>query len=269
MNKFQKSALIGVGALILSTVAIQASDLLRGVEGNLAGLVSESVPVCGEGAVQILLGSHSLCVDAYEASAGTACPHAEPRNPVETQDNANNSDCKPESKQNVMPWRFVSLTQAQQLCARSGKRLPTNEEWYKIVSGFTDHASCNINAQANEPASTGSFSCVTPSGVHDMIGNVWEWIDEEVVDGSYNSRTLPQSGFVALVDSDGVVVETSNEAKAEFGEDYAWTSNEGVRGVLRGGFYGSKEDAGVFAQNMSVPLDLKATGVGFRCVRDL
>jgi formylglycine-generating enzyme required for sulfatase activity len=269
MNKLQKSALIGVAAVVLSTVAIQASDVLRGVEGNLAGLVRESEHPCGEGAVEILLGSHALCVDIYEASAGIGCPYQDPQSPQETQENANEPDCKPQSKEGVIPWRFVSFTQAQQLCGRAGKRLPTNDEWYRTVSGFTDDASCNIASVSTEPAPAGSFSCMTPSGVSDMIGNVWEWVDEEIVDGNYESRMLPPSGYIAQVDTSGVVVETGTEAKDEFGKDYAWTAHTGVKGMLRGGFYGSKDDAGVFSQNMSIPLDFRTTGVGFRCVRDI
>ena len=163
----------------------------------------------------------------------------------------------------------MSLTQAQQLCARVGKRLPTNEEWYKTVSGFTDHSSCVMRSQSALPQLTGTASCVTPSGVHDMIGNVWEWVDEEVVDGNYNDRELPQSGYVSLVDTDGVVLATAEEAATEFGNDYAWTQHSGVRGIIRGGFYGSGEDAGIFAQNLSVPLDFRTSGVGFRCVKDV
>jgi hypothetical protein len=269
MNRIQRSAIIGLGALVLSTVAIQASDLLRGIEGNLAGNVFESASVCGEGATQILLGSHSMCVDLYEASASAKCPHAVPSNSLQTQDNANASDCIPESKAGATPWRFVSLTQAQQFCARAGKRLPDNKEWYKIASGLSDFSSCNIASRAQEPSLTGAFSCVTPTGVHDTIGNVWEWVDEEVTDGTYNSRTLPQSGYVSLVDSDGIVVETAQSAVDAYGKDYALTSVSGVRGIIRGGFYGSGDDAGLFAQNLSIPLDSRTSGVGFRCVKDL
>ena len=46
-------------------------------------------------------------------------------------------------------------------------------------------------------------------------------------------------------------------------------TSPGVRGMIRGGFYGSGEDAGIFAQNMSVALDSRTAGIGFRCVKDL
>ncbi len=269
MKKWNKSLLVGVGALVFSTVSIQASDVLRGIEGGLSGLVIESEGVCGEGAVQMLLGSHALCIDEFEASAGSACQHVSPQNLLETQENANIASCIPESKREAMPWRFVSFTQAQQLCARDGKRLPTNEEWYKIASGITNSDSCAIDLKNDEPALTGTTECKTPAGAHDMVGNVWEWIDGQVTDGVFEGRTVPESGFVTLVDRDGVVVETSAVASKEFGEDYALTSNAGVSGIIRGGFYKSGTDAGIFSQNLSVPLDLKTAGVGFRCVKDV
>ena len=269
MNKLSKSVLIGVGALILSTVAIQASDSFRGVKGNLAGLAIDSTSVCDSGSVQILLGSHALCVDTFEASPSPQCPHSNPQSQTDTQDNANQADCVAQSKQGVMPWRFISLTQAQQFCARVSKRLPTNEEWYKTVSGQADQSACVINSKKSEPETTGSTQCVTPAGVHDMIGNVWEWMDGEVQDGNYNNRSLPETGFVSLVDADGIVAKTTKTAVDEYGQDYAWTAKAGLRGIIRGGFYGSGSDAGIFAQNLSVPLDFRSTGVGFRCVKDL
>lgn len=268
MSTFKKSLLVGISAVILSTLALQASDSLRGVDTRLTGLVADSGGPCGEGSVQVLLGSHALCVDVYEASPSEECPVVFPKNQIDTQKNMNSVDCMADTTPDAQPWTFVGLTQAQQLCARNGKRLPTNEEWYKFASGMVEQSSCAVE-NGSTPTKTGSSGCVTPAGIHDVVGNVWEWIDEEVVDGQYNGRELPESGYVALVDSDGVVVETTTNAQAEFDNDYAWTKPQGVYGVIRGGFYGSGEDAGIFAQNLAVPLDFRTAGVGFRCVRDI
>ena len=267
MKKWHKTTLVIIGSVAFSTVAIQASDVLRNIEGGLAGAVIESEGVCGPGAKQIMLSSGALCFDVYEASADDTCPVTSPQSQLETQENINDYECAAVSKQSVNPWRFVSLSQAQQLCGRSGKRLPTNDEWYAVVSAMGDQSAC-VTAGSG-PAKTGSANCVTSSGVYDMVGNLWEWIDGEVYNGQYNQRPLPVSGYVQTVDSNGIVVETATAAGDEYGKDYATTNLSGVRGILRGGFYSSGEDAGLYAQNISVPLDFKAPGVGFRCVKGL
>lgn len=267
MSGLKKSLIVIVGAMAFSVLGIQASDTLRGLDTRLTGLVADSAGPCGAGATELLLGSHALCVDVFEASPASSCPHTDPTNQTETQANLNSSSCVAESKADAQPWRFVSLTQAQQLCARTGKRLPSNEEWYKFASGIADQSGCVIDSPGVQ--STGAAVCVTPAGVHDTVGNVWEWIDEEITSGMYNDRPLPESGYVSLVDSDGVVVETTGAGQEEFGLDYAWTKSDGVSGMIRGGFYGSENDAGIFAQNLTVPLDFKTAGVGFRCVRDI
>lgn len=268
MSKLKKSIIVIVGAMVFSVLGIQASDTLRGLDTGLTGLVNDATGPCHEGEVQMLFGSHALCVDIYEASPSEECPNMSPASQGQTQDNLNEPSCVADSKADAMPWSNVTLTQAQQLCARTNGRLPTNDEWYKIAVGMTDQSSCVVDSTSN-PRKTGEVGCVTPAGVHDVVGNVWEWIDGEVVNGTYQNRTLPQSGYVKIVDSDGVVVETDNSPQADFGSDYAWTKPEGVFGVIRGGFYGSEDDAGIFAQNLSVPLDFRSAGVGFRCVRDI
>ena len=267
MKKWHKTTLVILGAVIFSTVAIQASDVLRNIDGNLAGMAIESQDPCGAGAVLVNLGSGALCVDQYEASTGELCPVSSPATQVQTQENMNEIECAAVSEQKMQPWRYVSLAQAQQLCARTGKRLPNNDEWYALASSITDQSGCIV--AGNGPDATGSELCVTPAGVYDMIGNLWEWIDGEVYDGHYNERPLPESGYVQVVDSDGVIVETSSAGSDEYGDDYATTNLSGVRGILRGGFYGSGDDAGLYAQNISVPLDSKTPGVGFRCVKSI
>ena len=268
MGKWLKASLVVVGAVVFSTVAINASDVFRGIEGSLSGLAIQSSGPCGPNAVLLQLSSGALCVDTYEASAGDSCDVADPKSEVDTEVNINNGSCAAVSLPEVVPWRFVSMTQAQQLCARSGKRLLTNAEWYYTALGMGDMSSCAIDT-GGQTRLTGTSKCITPAGVHDMIGNVWEWVSGEVSDGQYNGTTLPESGYVSLVSSDGVVLETSERPQSDFGEDYAWSDSTSVRGMLRGGFYGSDTDAGVFTLNASVPLNFKTNGVGFRCAQDI
>jgi hypothetical protein len=267
MAGWLKVSLVVLGAVVLSTVAIQASDIVRGVRGNMAGSAIDAASPCGQGMVQMNMATGALCVDVYEASPGTSCSVQAVGNAVDTQTNLNEPSCVSASVPEVKPWRFISMTQAQQLCARDGKRLPTSAEWYTLALAQADQASCVVNTSG--PMEAGAASCVTTAGVHDVVGNVWEWVEGQVTEGVLDGRTLPQSGYVASVDQYGQVVETSTNPSAEYGEDYAKTAPSGVYGIIRGGFYGSQSDGGIFAQNLAVPLDLKTDGVGFRCVRSL
>lgn len=254
-----------LGSIVLATLGLQASDVIRGIETQLPGLAINSAGPCGAGAVLVILGEKSLCVDQYEASPASVCPVNDPQSSVETSQNMSAASCVPESRPEEIPWRFVSLTEAQQLCARVGKRLPFNDEWYRYSSGLTDFDSCAINDKTAQ--STGV--CSSPVGVYDSVGNVWEWLNEEVVDGVWRDRELPKNGYVALVDTNGVAIETSEVKVSGYGDDYLWVNHTGIQGMIRGGFYGSESDAGVYTLNAAVPLDFRAIGVGFRCVKDV
>lgn len=267
MRKQVKIVLVICGAIVFSTIAIQASDIVRNIDGNLASLALHENTVCGEGATLMQLSLGSLCVDVYEASAADTCPFPEPQSEIETQENINHLSCQAFSAPEKMPWRYVSMQQAQQLCARSGKRLPNNDEWYALASGMSDQSGCRT--EGSTPIATGQAQCVTHAGIYDIVGNVWEWVDAQVTNGIYNKRPVPNSGYVQLVDGDGVVLETGESGRVDYGDDYANTNSVGVYGMIRGGFYGSGEDAGLYAQNLAVPFDLKAPGVGFRCVRSI
>ncbi|MBY0310045.1 formylglycine-generating enzyme family protein [Patescibacteria group bacterium] len=266
-RNWHKGLLIGLGAFVLSTVGIQASDMANGISGKLMGSAVTSSGPCNEHEVLLRFGAYALCIDSYEASPAHTCPYRSATGDSATVSNVETPACVPVSQPGQEPWRFVSYTEATQLCARAGKRLPTAQEWYRVAVGQADTESCVLDATS--PALTGSANCVSPLGVHDLVGNVWEWMGDTVSDGMIEGRHVPMSGYVELVDDGGVVLKTSNQPVPAFGDDYAWVQHEGVRGMLRGGFYTSGSDGGVFAQNMSVALDFAAAGVGFRCVRDV
>lgn len=267
MSVLPKALLIGVGALVLSTLSIKAVDEF-GIQGAaLTGSLSSNERMCALGSVLVSLGERSICVDAYEAAPSSACPYDKLTSSRASEENLAQGSCKPANAVERMPWNYVSLTQAQQLCARAGKRLPTAGEWYAYSLGVQDEELCVLSSDG--PESTGSSGCVNEAGVHDAIGNLWEWVAAEIHDGSFESRQLPASGYVSAVDLIGMPLETALEPSEAYGSDYVTTQTAGTYAVVRGGFYGSGSDGGLFSINAAVPHSLATQGIGFRCVQDV
>lgn len=117
---------------------------------------------------------------------------------------------------------------------------------------------------------TSETTCKSTVGAYDMVGNVWEWVDEEVRDGTYRDHALPEAGYVTSVDSDGIALSTHADAGDElYGKDYFWHAPQGIRGVLRGGSFGLQDDTGLYATHAAIEPSFASAGVGFRCVREL
>lgn len=262
--KWGKIVLVIFGALMVTALGIDAADTIGGSESTLLAQVIKTNTKCKEGMIPVAGVQGVACVDTYEASPNADCSFVRPASVLESEQNLNNSKCGASSRTGVYPWTNVTLPQAQHACAASGKRLPTSEEWYKMALG-TNEENCIIHA--NEPEMLDNRSCESLIGAIDMVGNVWEWVEGDVYGNKVGEHILPPEGYITGVTSSGLPATSDpNTGDTLFGADYLWVKDAGTFTMIRGGFYGSGSDAGVYTLNASVPIQFAVPGIGFRCV---
>jgi formylglycine-generating enzyme required for sulfatase activity len=220
-------------------------------------------------------GNDGFCIDRYEVSVGSSCVHTTPKNKGESDDNLTLPQCNAAVTVGAAPWTHITRQQAELACARLQKRLPTTQEWYQAALGTLDKnskwtdADCNVDSAG--PVATGSREhCVSAAGVYDMIGNVWEWQQETVLNGVYNGRELPGSGYIVSIDENGMPIEDDASVPDDsLFADYFWIDKTGVRGIFRGGYWRSQSDAGQYAVNITVDPSFTGSAIGFRCAKDI
>lgn len=257
-----------VVAITITALAVRAADDWS--THSWLAAVGSSAGSCGDHEVMLVLACKQVCLDQYEASANENCPLQAVASGPDNDTNLAVSGCAATTKPAAMPLRFASYSQASQYCAQAGKRLPTPKEWHQAVEPLSEQQGCNVTARPPQIRPAGANGCATAANVYDLVGNVWEWVDAEVVQGSYQGRTVPASGYITLIDTSGVVVETHpTSSSPTFDTAYAWVREASVGGIVKGGFYGSGNDAGRYAQQVGLPLDTQTAGIGFRCIRDL
>jgi formylglycine-generating enzyme required for sulfatase activity len=250
-----KGLVVIVGTIGVSAYALHAGDKLWWKEG-----------VCPHDMVEVTNVLGLTCVDQFEAGAGPACPIRDPQNTGETQTNMAMPSCKAVGDQDGMPWRYINRDDAMKVCANAGKRLPSSDEWYQLALSVRPET-CNLALL--DIAKAGDFAdCANHDGVMHLVGNVWEWVKDDVRDGVMNGQNLPASGYITQVDSHGVAVTTDEKnASDSLGKDYFWSKTPGIFAVLRGGFYGAHEDGGIYSMQANTSPQFTGAGVGFRCVK--
>ncbi len=270
--------MVGAIAVMLVSVGINAADHYDSFSESILGRLLFGAPagLCPEDMVAVSTENGFFCIDKYENSPGSDCPDRGVANQAETRDNLAAGDCAPVSAENVIPWRFISQSQAAVACAKAGKRLPTSEEWYLASLGTPDKSDnwqtddCQVSSNwQTQPGKAGSGkNCFSAAGAFDMVGNVWEWTKGEVTDGYIDDTKLPDQGYIMSVNSQGVPLQTdSGRPDPNYNGDFLWVKNTDVRGIARGGYWDNKADAGIYSLYLVPPSDYAGTGIGFRCAK--
>jgi formylglycine-generating enzyme required for sulfatase activity len=114
------------------------------------------------------------------------------------------------------PKAKINWNNAQGICSSSGKRLPTEAQWEKAARGtdgrvypWGDNMDDEKKKALKKKYMSGTYSWnVSPYGVYDMSGNLWEWVgdwyDENYYSGSPNRNpTGPGSGTYRVLRGGG------------------------------------------------------------------
>jgi hypothetical protein len=157
----------------------------------------------------------------------------------------------------VTPSAFITWFQAQRACANSQKRLPRNGEWQQAVAGSPDPGGDNGTTDCNTSSAFAAVNtgarrgCVSTFGNFDMVGNVYEFVE----DWMPLSTAYPSWG------------DFSNDVQCFAGASTTSGNTPGPGVLIRGGFFFYGSAAGAFAISGLARPTMSTYTVGFRCAR--
>jgi formylglycine-generating enzyme required for sulfatase activity len=166
------------------------------------------------------------------------------------------------------PVACITLTQAESFCSWTGGRIPSEAEWEKSARGSQGAIwpwgslapSCNdgnfrfVTSYCElEPVEVGSYPMtLTPYGLLDTLGNVWEWTADRY-DAEWYSRAPDE-------DPDG----PETDCHARVGDPGAACDLQ----VIRGGAFNTPEETTRGSSRSFASPDIRDDNIGLRCAYD-
>ena len=225
----------------------------------------------------------TFCIDRHEAHLVVRTPDAALTRHPHFQRPDEGVTYEARSLPGVFPQAYISRVEAESACTNAGKRLCSRREWMRTCQGeahttypygakrepgrcntekphlLTLHfgpdprrwtyASFNDPTLAREPgflAKTGAYTeCETPDGVHDLVGNLHEWVSD-TADATLKSR----------LDTEGI------HRAFQY-----WSPGNGV---FMGGFYSTQGELGPGCTFTTIAHEPRYHdySTGFRCCAD-
>lgn len=251
---------------------------------RLLALSEKSEQAAARSCPEDMVALGSYCIDRYEATLvelgpdGRETQHSPYERPVEGRRYV------ARSSSGKFPQAYISRPEAESACEAAGKRLCSVNEWYDACRGSSAttypygeeyrSGACNVgkahllsrffgphprawkyrehfnnpmlNQQPGFLARTGGYEdCRSDQGVHDMVGNLHEWV------------------------SDQVDAELAAKLAAESGISVQRGLRKG-RGIFMGGFYSTTNQHGTGCNFVTIGHEPQYHdySTGFRCCRD-